>query len=165
MRYYCGTSRQRRLNRMANTYSHCYNHFVFSTKNRARLISQDIDQRIWAYMGGIARNHGLAAIQIGGFDDHVHALIGSPPAIAPSQIARWIKGDSSLWIHGEFSHLSKFAWQDGYGVFAVSKSHVPKVIEYINNQRKHHQKRTFEDEYVEMLRLHEIDYDDRYLFG
>jgi putative transposase len=89
----------------------------------------------------------------------------SLPKIAPSQIAQWLKGDSSYWIHSEFQDLKKFAWQDGYGVFSVCKSHAGKVIEYIKNQRKHHEKQAFEDKFRELLRLHEIEYDERYLFG
>ncbi len=85
--------------------------------------------------------------------------------MAPSQIAQLIKGGSSLWIHQEFQHLHHFAWQDGFGVFSVCKSHASKVTEYIKTQRKHHEKQTFEEEYVELLTLHEIEYDERYLFG
>ena len=150
---------------MANTYSHCYNHFVFSTKNRQPYITPDIEKRIWAYIGGIARKHKLTAMQVGGMEDHCHALISSPPSIAPSQIAQWVKGDSSYWIRREFAHLREFAWQDGYGVFSVCKSHAETVANYIRDQRNHHQKRTFEEEFVSLLELHEIDYDERYLFG
>lgn len=152
-------------NPMANTYSHCYNHFVFSTKDRVNFIRPEIEARVWAYIGGIARKHSLTALQVGGIDNHIHALTSSPPVIAPSQIAQWLKGDSSYWIRREFPELSKFAWQDGYGVFSVCKSHALKVIDYIKNQRIHHEKLTFENEYVGLLRLHEIQYDERYLFG
>jgi len=92
-------------------------------------------------------------------------LTSSPPSVAPSQIAKWIKGGSSLWIHNEFQNLNSFAWQDGFGVFSVCKSHASKVVDYIKNQRKHHEKQTFEEEYIELLNLHEIEYDERYLFG
>jgi REP element-mobilizing transposase RayT len=150
---------------MANTYSHCYNHFVFSTKDRVNLIAPEIEARVWAYIGGIARQHGVTALQVGGIENHIHALTSSPASIAPSKIAQWIKGYSSFWIRREFPHLQKFSWQDGYGVFSVCKSHSIKVIEYIKNQRKHHERQTFEDEYLELLKLHEIEYDERYLFG
>ncbi len=150
---------------MANTFSHCYNHIVFSTKNRTDLIHRDIEDRVWAYIGGILRKHNMTALQVGGIENHIHALTSSPPSVAPSQIAQYIKGGSSLWIHQEFQHLNNFAWQDGYGVFSVCKSHASKVIEYIKDQRKHHEKQTFEDEYIELLTLHEIEYDERYLFG
>jgi putative transposase len=82
----------------------------------------------------------------------------------PSQAAKYLKGDSSLWIHRQFADLQHFGWQDGYGAFSVSKSSVPDVIKYIQDQRQHHTKMSFEDEYVSLLRLHGIEYDDRYLF-
>ena len=107
----------------------------------------------------------MTALQVGGIDNHVHALTSSPPVLSPSKIAQFLKGDSSHWIHREFQALNNFAWQDGYGVFTVCKSHAPKVIEYIKNQRVHHEKQTFEEEYIQLLRLHEIEYDERYLFG
>lgn len=150
--------------RMANTYSNLFYHIVFSTKGRKNLISQQIGARVWVYVGGIARKHGLTALQVGGIENHIHALTMSKPAHSPSQIAKWLKGESSKWIHEEFPHLRKSGWQDGYGVFSESKSNVPDVIEYIKNQREHHRKQTFEDEYVSLLKLHDIDFDDRYLF-
>ena len=150
---------------MANTFSHCFYHIVFSTKNRVNFIRPEIENRVWAYIGGIARKHNLISLQIGGIDNHVHALISSPPTIDVSKIAKYVKGDSSFWIHREFPKLQKFAWQDGYGVFTVCKSHSQKVIEYIKNQRKHHQRQTFEEEFIELLELHEIEYDEKYLFG
>lgn len=106
----------------------------------------------------------MTALQVGGIETHVHALMMAKPVHSPSEIAKYIKGDSSKWIHTEFRDLSTFAWQDGYGIFSVSKSNVPEVIEYIQGQREHHQKQTFEDKYVSMLRLNGIEYDDRYLF-
>lgn len=150
---------------MANTYSHCYNHIVFSTKHRAGLIAPEIEARVWAYIGGIARKHNLAAIQVGGLEDHIHALISSPASVSPSQIAQWIKGASSHWIRDEFPKMNGFAWQDGFGVFSVCKSHSQKVVDYIRQQRVHHEKQTFEEEYVQLLKLHGIEYDERYLFG
>jgi putative transposase len=150
---------------MANTYSNLFYHFVFSTKNREKFIGSEIENRVWAYIGGIARKHGVTGLQIGGIENHVHALIVSPPAIAPSKIAQFLKGESSKWIHEEFPDLRKFAWQDGYGVFSVSKTSASGVIGYIKNQRQHHLEKSFEDEYIEMLNLQEVDYDDKYVFG
>ena len=158
-------SRQRQLKIMANTYSNLFFHYVFSTKNREDFIHQDVENRVWAYIGGIARKHKLTALQIGGIENHVHALIISQTTIAPSQIPKWLKGESSKWIHEEFSDLRRFAWQDGYGVFSVSKSNAPNVIKYIKNQRQHHLEKSFEDEYIELLKLHEIEYNEKYLFG
>jgi REP element-mobilizing transposase RayT len=149
---------------MANTFSNLFFHFVFSTKNRQNFIHQEIENRIWSYLGGVARKHKLTALQIGGIENHIHTLIISQPVNSPSQIAQWLKGDSSRWIHSEFSDLQKFAWQDGYGVFSVSKSNVAKVVEYIKNQRQHHLKQTFEDEYIELLKLHGVEFERKYLF-
>jgi putative transposase len=150
---------------MANTYAQCFYHFVFSTKERARFIFPDIEDRVWSYIGGIAKSHKMSAIQVGGIEDHIHALLMAKPSWAPSEIAKLIKGESSKWIHEEFSDLRRFGWQDGYAVFTVSESIVPKVVDYLKDQRIHHSTKTFEEEYLELLQLHGIEYDDRYLFG
>lgn len=149
---------------MANTYSNLFYHIVFSTKGRKDLISRDMEERLWAYIGGIARNHELIAVQVGGIENHIHVLILAKPKFAPSQIVQWLKGESSRWVHETFDDLKDFEWQDGYGVFSVSKSNVPDVVAYIKGQREHHMKQTFEDEYVSLLKLNGIDYDERYLF-
>ena len=150
---------------MANTYTSLYYHIVFSTKNRVPWITQDIENRVWAYIGGIARHHRMTAIQIGGIEDHLHALVLAPPTLAPSQIAQYLKGDSSKWMHEEFPDLPGFAWQEGYGAFTVSKANVEGVIRYIQNQREHHQTKTFQEEYLEFLQMQGIDYDERYVWG
>jgi len=150
---------------MANTYTSLHYHVIFSTKNRERWIVPEIEQRVWGYIGGIARAHRLTALQVGGIEDHIHALVTAPPTIAPFQIAQFLKGDSSKWIHEEFSALRNFGWQDGYGAFTVSKSNIPAVIQYIQNQREHHRKKTFQEEYLEFLHANNIEYDERYLWG
>lgn len=150
---------------MANTFSQIYIHLVFSTKNRQSLIHPDIEERLWAFMGGIAKKHKMTPIQIGGVEDHAHVFVGTPTTISPSQAAKAIKGDSSMWIHEEFAELRSFAWQDGYAAFSVSKSAVGDVADYMKNQRQHHANFSFEDEYRSLLRLHEIDFDERYLLG
>jgi putative transposase len=149
---------------MANTYTSLHYHVLFSTKDRYPWISSDIEERVWRFIGGIARKHKMIALQVGGVEDHIHALITAPPTIAPCKIAQFLKGDSSLWIHREFPSLRKFAWQDGYGAFTVSKSNVPAVIRYIQSQREHHHKKTFQEEYLEFLRANGIEYDERYLW-
>lgn len=150
---------------MANTYSSLHYHIVFSTKHRERWITPDIEQRIWAYLGGIARENNMKPLQIGGVEDHIHALLGAPPTLAPSKIAQLIKGGSSAWIHTEFPNLRKFAWQDGYGAFTVSKSNIPEVTTYIQNQREHHRARSFQEEFVAMLVRHGVDYEEKYLWN
>ena len=150
---------------MANTYTSLHYHVIFSTKNREPWLAPDIEQRIWEFIGGIARAHRMTALQVGGVEDHIHTLVTAPPIIAPSQIAQYLKADSSKWIHEELPTLRNFCWQDGYGAFTVSKSSIPKVIRYIQDQREHHRKKTFQEEYLEFLKENGVDYDERYLWG
>ena len=98
-------------------------------------------------------------------EDHIHMLLKAPPVIAPSEIAKQIKGFSSKWTHETFPDVRDFAWQDGYGVFAVSKSNVSTVANYIRNQARHDGRRSFPEEYIELLRAHCIEFDARYLLG
>ena len=142
---------------MANTYTALFYHIVFSTKNRAPFIKPELEARIWEYIGGVARHHKMTALQIGGIEDHLHALVMAPATIAPFEIAKYLKGESSSWIHEEFPELQNFGWQDGYGAFTVSKANVPSVIGYIQNQRAHHQTKTFQEEYVEFLKKAGVD--------
>ncbi len=150
---------------MANTYVCLYYHFIFSTKNRIHWITPKIEQRLWAYLGGIARKHKMTALQIGGFADHIHMLIIAPATLSPSQIMKFLKGDSSKWLHEIFGNFRKFAWQDGYGAFTVGKSQLTELIDYIKNQREHHRVKSFQEEYLEFLRKNGIPYDERYLWG
>lgn len=150
---------------MANTYSSLHYHLVFSTKNRVPYLTHDIEQRVWAYIGGVARKHKMTALQVGGFDDHIHALVMAPPILSPSQIAQCLKGDSSKWIHETFPELRDFAWQEGYGGFTVSKSNLESVVSYIQKQREHHRQRSFQEEYLDFVQKHGIEYDERYLWG
>jgi len=124
----------------------------------------DIEQRIWAYLGGIAKDNKMQPIQIGGIEDHVHMLFGAPATLAPSKIAQVIKGGSSAWIHETFPAMRGFAWQDGYGAFTVSMSSVPDVAAYIRSQREHHRMKTFQEEYLALLQKHQIDYKECYLW-
>lgn len=149
---------------MANTYTSLHYHFVFSTKGREPWITPEIEQRIWSFMGGIARENKIHPIQIGGVDDHVQLLLNANATFAPSKIAQLIKGGSSAWIHTTFPGMKSFKWQDGYGAFTVSKSSVPDVTQYIKNQREHHHTHSFQDEYLVFLDRHEVQYDERFLW-
>ena len=149
---------------MANTYTSLHYHLVFSTKNRERWITPEVEERIWAYLGGIAKENKMHPVQIGGIEDHVHVLLGAPASMAPSKIAQLIKGGSSAWIHDTFPNMRAFAWQDGYGAFTVSKSSISDVVAYIRGQREHHRTKSFQDEYLALLKKHEIQYDVRYLW-
>ena len=150
---------------MANTYTSLIYHIIFSTKNREPWVQPDIERRVWSFIGGIARRHQMSALQVGGVEDHVHVLILAPSTRAPCEIAQLLKGESSKWIHNEFPNLRKFGWQDGYGGFTVSKSNIAAMATYIRNQRDHHRKKTFQEEYVEFLRANGIAFDERYLWG
>ncbi|MGV3664443.1 MAG: IS200/IS605 family transposase [Prosthecobacter sp.] len=150
---------------MANTLTALHVHLVFSTKNREQWLRAEVEEDLWRYLGGICRAHDVVALQIGGMDDHVHLLLGIPPSLALSDVVRRIKGESSKWLSSEKTGFKGFAWQDGYGAFTVSKSHISQTIRYIQNQRQHQKKATFEEEYRKFLHAHDIRVDERYLFG
>src|SRR5438046_5260315 len=128
---------------MANTYTSLQYRFIFSTKNREPWIASEIEGRVWSYIGRVARKHKMSALCVGGVEDHIHALVLAPPSLAPSQIAQFLKGDSSKWIHEVFSKMRGFEWQDGYGAFTVSRSQVSEVIDYIKNQASTTARRPF----------------------
>jgi len=150
---------------VANTYTSLHYHLIFSTKNREPWICPDIEQRIWEYLGGIARQNGMKALQIGGIEDHVHVVLAIPAPLSLSKGLQLLKGASSKWIRETFPDLTTFQWQDGYGAFTVSKSHLPEVVDYVAQQREHHKHQTFQDEYRTWLHKHGIEYDERYVWG
>jgi len=147
---------------VSHSYSQNYLHLVFSTKERQKLISPQMQPKLWSYLGGIARNHGFLVLANGGIEDHVHLLIQLPPALALAKALSLLKANSSTWMNG---HGIRFAWQEGYGAFSVSKSNLAAVERYIQNQAAHHRKRTFEQEFLALLRKHRIDFDLKYVFG
>jgi len=149
---------------MGNTYSKICIHYVFSTKYRKPIIKPEFERSLWEYMGGIAREHGMAALRIGGTSDHIHALILLPPIIAVSKGVQLIKAGSSKWVNDHYFTDRSFRWQKGYGAFSVSESKIPAVISYIANQKKHHMEKSFQQEYLGFLIKHQIDYDSQYVF-
>ncbi len=140
-------------------------HCVWSTKDRHKIIDLDLQQRLWPFIGGIARQNNIKALAIGGVEDHVHVLLSLPADVSVSEAARKIKGGSSKWVHETFPLLKGFAWQEGYGAFSVSVSHVQDTIRYIETQAEHHRQKTFEEEYLMFLRKHGIPYDERHVWG
>jgi len=138
-------------------------HCTFSTKQRYPFIDSDLEARLWPYVGGIAGENRMRALAIGGTADHLHALLSLPGMMNFAKAVQLIKGGSSKWLHDTFPNQKKFAWQEGYGAFSVSYSQVPKTIAYINNQKEHHRRKTFAEEFVELLKRHNIDYDSRYV--
>ena len=149
---------------MGHTYTSNLYHVVFSTKSRQRF-HPDIRERLHAYLGGAARTNGCEALRVGGTTDHVHILLKMPATMALSKAVQMIKTASSKWIHETFRHEHSFEWQEGYAAFTVSESQKPKVIEYIENQKEHHRKQRFEDEFVALLRKHVIAFDSKYVLG
>ena len=150
---------------MANTYTSLNYHIVFSTKNRELWLIEPVRERLWPYLGGIARENGMKALEIGGLADHVHMIVSVPASMALSKAVQLIKGGSSPWIKESFPNMASFAWQDGYGAFTVSESQLDTVRDYIRRQPEHHRTKTFAEEYRAFLERHGIEFDERYLFG
>jgi putative transposase len=150
---------------MANTYTSLQYHIVFSTKNRQPFLGETICERLFSYLGGIARENGMTALEIGGVADHVHLLISVSASLALSKAVQLIKSGSSHWLKETFPNLNNFAWQDGYAAFTVSQSHLDEVRKYIRSQREHHRKKTFAEEYRAFLARHHIQYNEPYLLG
>ena len=148
---------------MSHTYSSVRVHVVFSTKSRRDLIGPEIQSKLWAYLAGIARNHGFEAVKVGGIANHAHVLLLLPATMNLAKAVQLLKGSSSKWMNE--NGAGDFAWQEGYGAFSVSASHTQSVIEYIRNQEQHHAKRNFDGEFLELLRLYGISYDPAYVFG
>jgi len=149
---------------MANTYSQIYIHVVFAVMGRQNLISQKNKEELHKYITGIITNNGQKLLEINVMPDHTHILIGMKPDICISDLVRDIKSNSSGLINDNKWVLGKFNWQKGFGVFSYSHSQLDSVIKYINNQEIHHKKKTFKEEYVEMLEKFYVKYEDKYLF-
>ena len=150
---------------MPSSFISCHMHYVFSTKERRNLIFQDMQTRLWAFMGGIARQNNITAIAVGGTDNHAHLLLSLPATMPIAKAAQMIKGGSSGWVTDTFPACPDFAWQEGYGAFSVSMSAVEQVKTYILTQAEHHKTMTFEDEYLTLLDKHPLTYDRGRVFG
>ena len=149
---------------MSHAYVNNLMHCTFSTKERLPFISAELELRLWPYVGGIARENRIKALAIGGTPDHLHLLLSLPATMSFAKAVQLIKGGSSKWVHDTFPEYRKFAWQEGYGAFSVSASQVEKIIAYIRNQKEHHRKKSFQEEFRELLDKHGVEYDARYLF-
>jgi len=149
---------------MPRTNTNLLTHCIFSTKDRARSIAPEMERQLHAYLGGIVRQIGGKAFAINGTADHVHMLVALPPTVTISEAMRVVKSNSSAWAHERGPERAKFAWQAGFGAFSVSRSNVPAVAKCIGQQKAHHRKLTFQEEFIELLRRHKIDHDERYLW-
>ena len=150
---------------MAQTLVSLMVHVIFSTKNRVALITSDIEPELFAYIGGILKNHESRLLDAGGTADHVHLLISQTKNIALSALMKDVKKDSSSWIKTKGRSFKDFHWQDGYGGFSFSPGDIPKLKRYIAGQKEHHRKRSFQEELIEFLHEHGIEYDERYLWN
>jgi putative transposase len=148
---------------MPSSHVQIYCHIVFSTKERRPFIHESWRRQLHAYMTGILQNLGLIVLQVGGTADHTHSLIDLRASHGISEILCKMKASSCGWIHQVIGYRP-FAWQKGYGAFSVSKSDVPAVREYIRNQPEHHRVRSFQEEFLEMLKTNGIEFDEKYLW-
>jgi REP element-mobilizing transposase RayT len=151
-------------NAMANTYTQIHIHSIFAVQNRQSLIRPAWEIELYKYITGIVQFQGHKLLQINGMPDHVHLLIGMRPVQSLSELIQQIKQDSSKWINSNRLADGRFSWQEGFGAFSHPKSQVNKVIAYIQNQKEHHKKKSFREEYLEFLEKWEVDYDERYIF-
>jgi putative transposase len=149
---------------MANTFSQIYLQFVFAVKHRQALIPKEHKEELHKYMTGLVQNRNAKMLAIHCMPDHVHLFVGFKPIISISDFIKEIKVESNEFINSKKWVKGKFAWQEGYGVFSYSQSHIGNVIDYVNNQESHHQKKSFKEEYVEFLKKFEIPYEEKYLF-
>ena len=146
------------------SYVSSYYHCVFSTKERRPQITPQLRERLWPFLGGIARQNQMKAIEIGGVEDHVHILLSLPSTLSIAKALQLIKGGSSKWVHETFPQHLLFNWQVKYGAFGVSVSQLDRTIKYIQNQEAHHRKVTFQEEFLALLKRHRIAFDERYLW-
>jgi REP element-mobilizing transposase RayT len=149
---------------MPQSFACLHYHLIFSTKSRAPRIVPDLQPRLYEYLGGILHNHGGVLVAAGGMPDHVHLLVGLSREMAVAEAVRAVKANSSKWIHGTFAEQREFAWQNGYGAFTVSYSHLGQVRQYLAGQAEHHRRMTFQEEFLAFLKRHEIEYDERYIW-
>jgi REP element-mobilizing transposase RayT len=146
-----------------HSYTSCLVHCVFSTKERAPLLSAEVRARLWPYLGGIAREHDIKALAIGGMPDHVHLLLSLPATLSVAKAMQLLKGNSSKWLHETFPDLRNLAWQEGYAAFSIAVSGVGATVRYIRTQEEHHRQRGFRDEFEAFLRRHGVDFETRML--
>lgn len=150
---------------MANTYTKLYIHIVFAVKYRQALIDRTWRDELYKYICGIVNGNKQKVYAIGGVTDHIHILVSIHPNISISELVKDIKACSSKWINENGKAAAYFRWQEGFGAFSYAQSELDRVIRYINNQEAHHARQLFREEYIQLLRTFDIQYDDQYLFN
>ncbi len=148
---------------MANTFTQIYLQFVFAVQNRSSLISSKWKDELYKYITGIVQNNNHKLIAINGMPNHIHLFIGYKPHQSIPDLLQDIKGSSSKWINRKTFIQDKFAWQAGYGAFSYSHSQINNVVQYIMNQEEHHRIKTFREEYIQLLKRFNIEYNERYI--
>jgi REP element-mobilizing transposase RayT len=156
---------ERHIQIMANTYSQIYVQVVFAVEGRQSLIQPENNDELQKYITGIVSGQKQKLIAINNMPDHLHLLVGLKPDMAPSNLVRDIKAGSSKFINEKHWVAGRFSWQEGFGAFSYSRSQLDAVIRYIENQQKHHTRKTFREEYVELLEKFSVAYDPRFLFN
>jgi REP-associated tyrosine transposase len=146
-----------------HSFSSSLHHCVFATKGRQAVLTPQLRERLWPYVGGIARENGMTALAIGGVADHVHVLLSLPATMSLAKAMQLLKGNSSKWIHETFPELRSFAWQEGYGAFSIGVSGIKETRAYIQNQEEHHRTRTYREEVIMFLQRHGLPFDDHML--
>lgn len=149
---------------MANTFSQIYIQTVFAVSSRQSLIKPDFKEDLFKYITGIVTNQRQKLISINGMADHIHILIGLKPSMALADLVRDIKADSTAHLNKNKWVRGKFSWQEGYGAFSYRHSQLDTIIRYIQNQEKHHKRRSFRNEYLTLLRKFDIAFEDKYVF-
>ncbi|MCD9186804.1 MAG: IS200/IS605 family transposase [Pyrinomonadaceae bacterium] len=139
-------------------------HIVFSTKNRADLITSDIEDSLYAYIGGIIKNNNSKLIAAGGTANHIHLLVSIGKKTDVPDLIGDIKRDSSSWVKKQDTKFANFYWQKGYGAFSIGQSQVLMVVNYIKKQKEHHHKQSFEEEFRALLKKYELEYDEKYVW-
>jgi len=149
---------------MADTYTQIYIHIIFAVQERQKLIKPEYKEYIQKYITGIIQNQKQKLIAINSMPDHIHILIGMKPDISLSALVRDIKHYSTKFINDKKWFIGKFYWQEGFAAFSYSHSQIHRIINYIKNQARHHSKKSFKEEYLELLNKYSVKYDSKYVF-
>jgi REP-associated tyrosine transposase len=149
---------------MSNTYHQVYIQVVFAVKYREAVITNEYKSKILAVIGNLINETGCKTIIVNGTEDHVHCLLGLKPTVSISELMKIVKGRSSKYINDHHLTKSRFEWQEGYGAFSYSQSHIDAVFKYIEKQEEHHKKQSFKDEYVTFLDKFNIPFDKKFVF-
>jgi putative transposase len=146
-----------------HSFSSSLHHCVFATKGREAVLTPQVRDRLWPYLGGVAREKKMIALSVGGVADHVHVLLSLPATMSMAKAMQLLKGNSSKWIHESFPQLRTFAWQEGYGAFSIGVAGIEATRAYIQHQEEHHRTRTFREEVIVFLERHGMTFDDAML--